>query len=110
MVGGIVASALELLLKLRNAGVDALLEVDEGFGYCTVEGYHRAGTVGLATHGTELEAVAGEGEGRSAVAVGVVNQQFGNLRDVHLEMAFAIHQQSAAYGPLGGFCGFVCRN
>ena len=33
----------------------------------------------LRTDGTELETVAGEGERRCAVAVGIVNHQLGNL-------------------------------
>ena len=40
----------------------------------------RHGAVGRRPYGTELEAVAGERKGRCAVAVGVVDKDFGNLR------------------------------
>ena len=88
---GTVVRASELLLELRDAGVDALLEVDEGLGHSTVEGYHRTGTVGLRTYGTELEAVASEGEGRRTVTIGIVDEQLRNLGDVHLQPLFASH-------------------
>ena len=67
--------------------------VDQCLSNGTIERYHSAGTVGLATHGTELEAVAREGERRRAVAVGVVDEQFGNLRDVEFHSLLAIHRQ-----------------
>ena len=49
-------------LTLLDEGVHLVLEVHELFGHGGVEGNHRAGAVGLGTHGAELEAVAREGE------------------------------------------------
>ena len=80
---------LELFCSVGNALVHTLLEVGEGLGHCRVQHNHGSGTVGLCAHGTELEAVSGEGEGACAVAVGVVQQQFGNLGDVQAEGLFA---------------------
>ncbi len=60
--GGRVLCTLQLLLELRNLGIHTLLEADECLGNGAVQGNHGAGTVGLGTNGTELEAVAGEGE------------------------------------------------
>ncbi len=65
-----------------NLLVDTLLEVLQGFGHRGVEGDHGRGAVGRRARGAELEAVAGEGKGRRAVAVGIVDDEVGNLRDV----------------------------
>ena len=93
MEHGAVLCACQLLLKLRNAGVDTLLEVGEGLSHGTVQRYHRTGTVGFRTYGTELEAVAREGEGRGAVTVGIVDEDFWNLRDVHLHALLTCHRK-----------------
>ena len=85
--------ALQFLGELWNTGIHTLLEVDEGLGNSTVQCNHCTGTVGLRTYGTELKAVACEGEGRGAVAVGIVNEQFRNLWDVHLQTLLASHGQ-----------------
>ena len=69
---------------LGDTGIDALLERGEGLGHSCVEGYHGAGTVDTGARGTELEAVAGEGEGAGAVAVGIIDNEVGNLGDVYL--------------------------
>ena len=58
-----MASTFKFLFQFGDAGIHTLLEVDQGFGYGAVEGYHGRGTVGLRADGAELEAVAGEGEG-----------------------------------------------
>ena len=50
---------------------------------------HGTGTVGFRTYGTEFKAIACKGERRGAVAVSVINQQFGNLRDIQLHSLFA---------------------
>ena len=50
-------------LALGDEGVDAHLEVGEGFGHGGVEHDEGAGAVGRRTGGAELEAIAGEGEG-----------------------------------------------
>ena len=71
--------------------VDAVLEVDECLGNGRVEGYHRAGAVGLGAYGAELEAVTREGERACAVAVGVVDEQLGYLGYVELHALLACH-------------------
>ena len=71
--------------------IHAPLEVGESFGHSRVEHDERTGTVGLRAHGTKLEAVAREGERRRAVAVGVVNHQFGNLRNVEFHTFLSGH-------------------
>ncbi len=48
-----------------------------------VEGGHRAGAVGTGTYCTELETVAGEGERRGTVAVGVVHEDFRYFHQPH---------------------------
>ena len=72
-------------------GIDAHLEVGERFGHGGVEHNEGAGAVGRRADGAKLEAVAGEGEGRGAVAVGVVDEEFGNLGNVELHALFACH-------------------
>ena len=94
---GAVLSAGKLLLKLGNLGVDTLLEVNESLSHGTVQGNHGTGAVSLRTHGAELEAVACKGEGRRAVAVGIVDEQFGNLRDVHLQSLLASHSEDIVH-------------
>ncbi len=91
MEGGVVLCALKLLGGLGDACVNAFLEAEECLCHCGVQCYHRTGAVRLRTHGTELKAVAGEGERTGAVAVGVVDEQFGNLGDVHLHALLAVH-------------------
>ena len=81
---------------LGDTGIDALLERGESLGHSSVEGYHGAGTVDAGTGCTELEAVAGEGEGRGAVAVGVVDDEVGYLGDVELARVLG-----AATGEVG---------
>ena len=83
---------------LGDEGIDAHLEVGEGFGHGGVEHDEGAGAVGRRTGGAELEAIAGEGEGRGAVAVGVVDEQLGNLRDVELNALFAGHGGEGVVG------------
>jgi len=78
-----------LLFTACHQRVDLLLEELQLLGDGGVEGNHRAGAVRFRPHGTELEAVAGEGEGRGAVAVGVVDEQLGDLRDVELHAVLA---------------------
>ena len=78
-------------LSLGDERIHALFEEGECLSHGSVEGYHSRRTVGLAAHGTELEAVAGEGEWRGAVAVGIVDKQFGNFGDVELHALLAGH-------------------
>ena len=60
--------------------VDLGMESVELVGHGSIEGNHCRGAVGRRPYSTELEAVAGERKGRCAVAVGVVDKDFGNLR------------------------------
>ena len=65
------------------------LEVGESLGHCCVEHNHGSCTVGLRAYSAELEAVACEGEWRCAVAVSIVQHQFGYLGDVEAECLLA---------------------
>ena len=58
------------VLALSQFGVEILLERGELLGDGSVERGHRLAAIGRGTDGAELEAVAGEGERRGAVAVG----------------------------------------
>ena len=88
-----MGSACEFLLELRNHGIHSLLKAYKGLGDGAVEGDHRTGAVGLRTYGSELETVSCEGKGRGAVTVGVVDEQFRNLRDIHLQALLASHSE-----------------
>ena len=78
-----------ILGDLCDALVNTPLEIHQSLCDGRVQGNHRAGTVGLATHGAELKAVSRESEGAGAVAVGVVNEQFGYLGNVDLHALLA---------------------
>ena len=65
---------------LGEACLHCLVETVELVSDSGVERYHSRGAVGRRAYGAEFKAVAGEGEGRRAVAVGVVDEDFGNLR------------------------------
>ena len=84
---------LQLLGKLRNTSIHTLLEVNQSLSNGTIQGNHGAGTVGLRTYGTELKAVAGEGEWRGTVTVGIIDEQLRNLRNIHLHALLASHCQ-----------------
>ena len=84
-----VARALSVFGHLGVFGhllVNTHLEVGQGLGHGGVEGNHGAGAVGAGARRTELEAVASEGEGRRAVAVGIVDDEVGNLWNVNLSL------------------------
>ena len=89
--------SFEFLAEFRNVGIHTFLEVNESFSDSTVQGNHRTGAVGLRADSTELEAIAGEGEGRRAVTVGIINQQFWNLRNVHLHSLLAVHAENVLF-------------
>ena len=99
-----VEDGADLALSFLDEGVHAGLEVRQGLGHGGVQGYHGAGAVGDGTDGAELEAVAREGEGRRAVAVGVVYHQFGNLRNVELYAVLAFQREEFL---LGGVLNYV---
>ena len=73
-----------LVIAGSNLGIHTLPETGEGFGHSGVECYHGRGTVDAAARSAELKAVAREGKGRRAVAVGIVDDEVGNLRNVNL--------------------------
>ena len=101
MEGSTVSCSDKLLLSLSNTCIDTLLERGKGLGNCTVQGNHGRSAVGLTTYGTELEPVAREGKGAGTVAVGVIDEQFGNLGDIHLQALLSIHsEQIVAIGFL----------
>ena len=78
-----------LVFSLGNQFVNSAFEVDQGFSHGTVQGYHCAGTVGLRAHGAEFKSVTREGKRTCSVAVGIVDEQFRNLRNVQLHLLFA---------------------
>ena len=88
-----VVSTSEFLLKLWDAGIHTLLEISQSLSHSTVQGNHGTGTVGLRTNGTELKTVASESEWRGTVTVGIVDEEFWNLRNIHLQALFACHSQ-----------------
>ena len=77
---------LRLSGVFRDFLIHALLETGKGFCHRCVEGNHGRGAVDAGTRCTELEAVAGEGKGRRAVTVGIINDEVGNLWDVNLPL------------------------
>ena len=83
-----------LVVALGYLGIDPRLEVEERFGHRRVERNHCRGTVGRRARCTELEAITRKGEGRRAVAVGIVDDEVGDLRDVdlHTPLAFQIEE------------------
>ena len=81
-----LVNGLLLLHAGFDLGVHLFAELRQLVGHRRVEHDHRFGAVVRRTHGAELEAVARKGERRSAVAVGVVEQQRRDVRDTaHLE-------------------------
>ena len=95
-----VLSTSKLLLVLRDLGIHALLERYEGLSNGTVQGNHGRCTVSLRTYSTELETVTGEGEGRGTVTIGIINEQFRNLRDIHLQALLTTHGEEVLIGSL----------
>ena len=84
-----VENGRHFVFTLLDEGVYVALEVSQLLGQGCVEGYHGTGTVGFRTDGTELEAVASKGERTGEVAVGVVDEQLGNLWNIQLHPLFA---------------------
>ena len=78
-----------LVVALGYLSIDPRLEVEERFGHRRVERNHRRGTVGRRARCTELKAITRKGERRGAVAVGIVDDEVGDLRDVNLHAPFA---------------------
>ena len=67
---------------LLHKCVDTLFKAIESLGNGSVQHDESRRTVGLRAKGAKLKAVSCKGKGRSAVAVGVVDKQLGNLVDV----------------------------
>ena len=63
-------------LPSRNFLVHSHFEIQQLFGNGRVQRCHGPGAVGAGTDGAELEAVAGEGERRGPVPVGIVHEKF----------------------------------
>ena len=93
-------SKLRTTLELLYPCVHTLLEVNQSLSHSRVEGYHGAGAVSLRTYGTELKAVAGEGERRGAVTVGIVYEQFRYRRDVELQSRLGTDSYAVILGIL----------
>ena len=85
-----VDDCANLALAICHKSVNTLSEADESLCHCGIEGYHSRGAVGLAAYGAELEPVASEGKRGGAVAVGVVDDEVGNLRNVNFHSLFAL--------------------
>lgn len=86
------------VLALCDESVYTGLEILESLSHSGVEHNHCAGAVGYGTDGAELEAVAGEGERRGAVAVGVVNHEFGYLWHVELHAVLSFQGEELVGG------------
>ena len=69
--------------------VHIFFEFYQLLGYGGVQGNHGTGTVCFRTYGAELKTVSGEGERTGAVTVGIVNQQFRNLRNIQFHALLA---------------------
>ena len=95
-----VLSASQFLLELRDAGIHTLLKVNQSLGHGTVQGNHSAGTVGLATHGTELKSVTRKGEWRCTVTIGVIDEQLRDFGDIHLQSLLTSHGEEVLIGSL----------
>ena len=80
-----------LVKTVGNESVHTSLEALESLSHGSIEDNHGAGAVCLRTYGTELEAVTGECERRSTVAVSIVDEQLRNLRYVELHALLASH-------------------
>ena len=78
-----------LVLACLDECINSCLEVLQRLGYSCIQHDERRCTVGLAAYGTELESVAGEGEWGSTVAVGIVDHQLRNLRNIELHTLLA---------------------
>ena len=83
--------SFKLLGGFGNSRVHTFFELHECFSHGRVERNHRAGTVGFAADGAELETVARECKWRGSVAIGVVNEQFRDFRNVHFQSLLALH-------------------
>ena len=78
-----------LVLALLDESVNTLLEILQSLSHSSVQHDHSRSTVGFRAYSTEFEAVAGECERRCTVAVGIVDEQFRNLRNVELQSLLA---------------------
>ena len=73
------------------------MEVGKLLSHCCIKNYHGRGTVGARTYRAELEAVAGEGKRRCAVAVGIVESKLRNLGETERILCFFLK-----VGEVGG--------
>ena len=95
-----MTSTGEMLRDIRYALVHTFLEVDQSLCDSRIQGNHRTGAVGLATHSTELETVSGEGKWTGAVSVGIVDEQFRNLGDVDFHALLSSHDEEVFFVSL----------
>ena len=85
-----------ILGVLCNLLIYTTLERLQGVSHSGVERYHGRGAVDAAARGTELEAVTRKGKRRRAVAVGIVDNEVGNLRNVNGHTLLALQRQQLA--------------
>ena len=76
-------------LSFFNQSIHIFLKLHQLVCYGRVQCNHGRCTVCLGTYGTELKTVSGESKRRGTVTVSIVNQQFGNLRNIQLHSLFA---------------------
>ena len=86
-----------LILSFGNECIHAFLEIHQGLSHGSIQGNHRTGAVGLGTYGTELKSVTSEGEGRSAVTVGIVDEQLRNLRNIEFHLLLTCHHEQVVF-------------
>ena len=89
---------LHRLCAILDKLVNTLLEMGQRLGHSGIEDNHRGGAVGLRTGSTELEAVTSKGKGRGAVAVGIIQEELGNLRNIEGERALALEVDNLLVG------------
>ena len=95
-----IQDSRNLRFTLLDEFVHIFFEFYQLFGYGSVQGNHGAGTVCFRTYGAELKTVSGEGERAGAVTVGIVNQQFRNLRNIQFHALLAAKAYEIILGTL----------
>ena len=78
---------------MRDTITDTTIEICQRLSHGGVQRNHGAGAVGRRAWRTEFEAVTSEGEGRGAVAVGVVDDEIGDLRDVNFKALLSLERE-----------------
>ena len=80
-----------LVFTLFNQRINTLLEACQSFCHSCIQHDERRGTVGFRPYCAQFKAIAGKGKWRRTVAVGVVDEQLWNFRNVELHALFPLH-------------------